>query len=103
MTQAPLYMLVGIGLVAGVLSGVFGIGGGIIIVPALMYLTGFPQKLAIGTSLAVLLPPIVIAAVADYYRHGNYILHAALIIAVTLAAGGWVGALIANRVDGPYL
>lgn len=103
MTQAPLYMLVGIGLVAGVLSGVFGIGGGVIIVPALMYLTGFPQKVAIGTSLAVLLPPVGIAAVAEYYRHGNVNLHAALIIAVTLAAGGWVGALIANRVDGPYL
>jgi uncharacterized protein len=99
----PLYLLVGIGLFAGVLSGVFGIGGGVVIVPALIYLAGFRQHVATGTSLAVLLPPVGIAAVAEYYRHGNVNLYAAMVIAVTLAAGGWFGAIIANRTSGPYL
>jgi uncharacterized protein len=103
MENAPLYLLVSIGLSAGVLSGIFGIGGGVVIVPALIYLAGFRQHLATGTSLAVLLPPVGIAAVAEYYRHGNVDLRAALVIAVTLAAGGWVGAVIANRMAGPYL
>jgi uncharacterized membrane protein YfcA len=72
-------------------------------VPALIYLAGFRQHVATGTSLAVLLPPVGIAAVAEYYRHGNVDLRAALVIAVTLTAGGWVGALVANRMAGPHL
>ena len=99
----PLFVLIGIGLVAGVLSGVFGIGGGVVIVPALIYLAGFRQHMATGTSLAVLLPPVGIAAVLEYYRHGNVNLYAALIIAVTLTIGGWFGAIVANRLAGPYL
>ena len=99
----PLFVLIGIGLVAGVLSGVFGIGGGVVIVPALIYLAGFRQHMATGTSLAILLPPVGIAAVLEYYRHGNVNLYAALVIAVTLAIGGWFGAVVANRLAGPYL
>jgi uncharacterized membrane protein YfcA len=99
----PLFVLIGIGLAAGVLSGVFGIGGGVVIVPALIYLAGFRQHMATGTSLAVLLPPVGIAAVLEYYRHGNVNLYAALIIAVTLTIGGWFGAIVANRLAGPYL
>ena len=95
-------MLVGllmIGLSAGLLSGVFGIGGGILIVPALMYLLGFSQKLATGTSLAILLPPVGIAAVWEYYRHGNVDLRAALIIALMVLVGSWLGARIAAQLD----
>jgi uncharacterized protein len=99
----PLFVLIGIGLVAGVLSGVFGIGGGVVIVPALIYLAGFRQHLATGTSLAILLPPVGIAAVVEYYRHGNVNLYAALVIAVTVTIGGWFGAVLANRLAGPYL
>ena len=55
-----------IGAFAGVPSGIFGIGGGIVIVPALIYLAGFRQHMATGTSLAVLLPPVGIAAVTEY-------------------------------------
>jgi uncharacterized protein len=99
----PLFVLIGIGLAAGVLSGVFGIGGGVVIVPALIYLAGFRQHMATGTSLAILLPPVGIAAVLEYYRHGNVNLYAALIIAVTLTIGGWFGAVVANRLAGPYL
>lgn len=91
------------GLIAGVAAGIFGIGGGVLIVPALIYLAGYSQHRATGTSLAVLLPPIGLGAVVEYYRHGNVDLGAALVIATTMFAGGWLGAILANRMSGPYL
>jgi uncharacterized membrane protein YfcA len=81
-----------IGVVAGVLSGIFGIGGGILIVPALVYTAGFSQLSAIGTSLAVLLPPIGIAAALEYYNRGYVNIPAAIIIAVTLMTTAWLSA-----------
>ena len=103
MPEGSAVLFVVIGLVAGLLSGVFGIGGGVVIVPALIYWAGFTQHRATGTSLAVLLPPIGFAAMWEYYRHDNVNVRAAMIIAVAVFAGGWVGAVIANRVSGPYL
>ncbi len=88
-----------IGLSAGVLSGLFGIGGGILIVPALMYCMGFTQKLATGTSLAILLPPVGIAAVIEYYRHGAVDIKAAMIIAVMLVVGSWLGSRFSVGLD----
>lgn len=96
-------LLVVIGLLAGVVSGMFGIGGGLIIVPALVLFAGFTQHRAIGTSLAVMLPPIGVAATFEYYRHGNVSLRAAMIIAAALLAGAWVGAFFANKISGPQL
>jgi len=96
-------LLLLIGGVSGIASGLFGIGGGVLIVPALVYLAGFSQHRATGTSLAVLLPPIGLAAVIEYYRHGNVDLRAALLIAAAVFVGGWVGAVIANRMSGPSL
>lgn len=95
----PWFTFIAIGLSSGILAGIFGIGGGILIVPALMYLAGFSQKFAIGTSLAVLLPPIGIAAVLEYYRNGNVDFRAALIIALTAIIGGWIGARTVNHID----
>jgi len=103
MSGSHAILYIAIGLVAGVLSGVFGIGGGVVIVPALIYLAGFTQHRATGTSLAVLLPPIGLAAVWEYYRHDNVNVSAAMIIAGAVFAGGWLGAVVANRVSGPYL
>lgn len=103
MPEPSVVLVLAIGLAAGILSGVFGIGGGVIIVPALIYMAGFRQHSATGTSLAVLLPPIGIGAMWEYYRHGNVDLRVAMIMAVAVFAGGWVGALVANRVSGPYL
>ena len=103
MTPSNLFILIAIGLTAGVLSGIFGIGGGILIVPAFVYLLGFSPHKAIGTSLAVLLPPIGIAAVLEYYRHGNVDLPAALTVAVTALLGAWLGAVISNKLPGPVL
>ena len=101
--MAPLAKLVVIGLVAGIGSGFFGIGGGVIIVPALIYWAGYSQHRAVGTSLAVLLPPVGLAATAEYYRKGNVDLPAAMIIAVGLLLGGYVGAFAANKMSGPHL
>ena len=103
MPEPSVVLVLGIGLAAGILSGVFGIGGGVIIVPALIYMAGFKQHSATGTSLAVLLPPIGIGAMWEYYRHGNVNLRVAMIMAIAVFAGGWLGALVANRVAGPYL
>lgn len=92
-------IFIAIGLSSGILAGILGIGGGILIVPALMYVAGFSQKLSIGTSLAVLLPPIGIAAVIEYYRNGNVDFKAALIIASTAIIGAWIGARSAHYID----
>lgn len=92
-----------IGTIGGIAAGVFGVGGGIVIVPALIYWAGFSQHRATGTSLAVLLPPIGLAAAIEYFRHGNVDVRAAAILAVTMFAGSWLGALVANRMPGPQL
>lgn len=96
-------MFVIIGMFGGVSSGLFGIGGGIVIVPALIYWAGFSQHKATGTSLAVLLAPIGLAATLEYYRNGNVNIGAAVIIAVSMFVGAWGGAFIANQMKGPHL
>src|SRR5512139_1816526 len=73
-----------IGVVGGVFAGLFGVGGGIVLVPALIYAAGFSQHKATGTSLAVLLPPIGLAATFEYWRHGNVDVKAAAILAGTM-------------------
>lgn len=90
-------ILIGTGLIAGVLSGLFGIGGGVLIVPALIYLLGFSSQKATGTSLVVLLPPVGIGAVLEYGRHGAVDWRAAIIIVITLFLGATLGAFFANK------
>ncbi|MCE5287575.1 MAG: sulfite exporter TauE/SafE family protein [Pelosinus sp.] len=92
-----------IGLAAGILSGFFGIGGGIIIVPTLMYFAGFSQLMAQGTSLAVMLPPVGILAFWEYYKKGNVDITAGILICITLLIGGMVGGKIAQIVPPPIL
>lgn len=96
-------VLVVIGLLGGFAAGLFGVGGGIVIVPALIYWAGFTQHKATGTSLAVLLPPIGLAATIEYYRHGNVDIRAAVILASMMMVGAWAGAYFANRLQGPHL
>jgi uncharacterized protein len=96
---ASIYLLALIGIFAGVLSGFFGLGGGIIIVPALVYLAGYSQKMAVGTSLAILLPPIGLAAVIEYYKNGNVNFRAAIIVAIFLFVSAWVSSVFANKVN----
>jgi len=90
-----LVLLIIIGAIAGVMSGMFGIGGGAIIVPALMIFLGFEQTLANGTSLAALLLPVGIFAAIDYYRNKKLRLAPALIVALGLTAATWFGASLA--------
>src|SRR5712691_4996455 len=83
-----------IGLAAGVSAGFFGIGGGVLVVPMLIYWMGFNQHKATGTSLAVLLPPIGLAAFLEYWRNGNVDIRAAMIIAASMLVGGGIGAFV---------
>ena len=82
----------GIGLAAGIGSGVFGIGGGIIIVPMLVFFANFPQKMATGTSLGVFLLPVELLGALSYYRAGNVNVKASLLIAGGLFIGSFLGA-----------
>lgn len=83
-------VLVLIGLITGGLSGLLGIGGGIIVIPSLVLLLNFSQKLAQGTSLAMLLPPIGLLAAYNYYKAGYVDIKAALILIVTFVIGSYV-------------
>ena len=84
-----------LGLAAGVLAGLAGIGGGIIIVPLLVFAFGFTQHTAQGTSLAVLIPPVGLLAMMKYYKAGDVNLKAAALIAAGLILGSIFGAKFA--------
>ena len=96
--QVILWLMV-IGLMAGILSGVIGIGGGIVMVPLLALLLGFTQHEAQGTSLAAMLPPVTLLAVLNYYKAGHVNWKYALIISATFIIGGYLGSRFAINVD----
>jgi len=81
-----------IGAVTGAVSGMFGIGGGVFVIPAMVYLYGFDQKLATGTSLGMLLPPIGIAAFWQYYKADLVNAPAALLLVAGFIAGSYLSA-----------
>lgn len=89
----PLYIFGGLtlGVAAGILSGIIGIGGGILLIPALMYGFGQSQLKAQGTSLAILLLPVGLLAVVPYYRDGQIDIKLAALVAAGFALGGWFG------------
>ncbi|MBZ0280868.1 MAG: sulfite exporter TauE/SafE family protein [Anaerolineae bacterium] len=89
------YILLGVGLGAGVLAGMFGIGGGVVIVPALVTLLRFDQKQAVGTSLAALLLPVSLPAVIEYANSRLLEFPVAACVALGLLAGSFLGARIA--------
>ncbi|MBK7629500.1 MAG: sulfite exporter TauE/SafE family protein [Ignavibacteriales bacterium] len=84
-----------LGLLAGTFSGVIGLGGGVIIVPALVFLFGLSQQQAQGTTLALMVPPIGILAAYAYYQQGFVDLKIAALICVGFIIGGWLGAKLA--------
>ncbi|MBD2252543.1 sulfite exporter TauE/SafE family protein [Nostoc parmelioides] len=92
-----LIQLLLIGLAAGVAGGMFGIGGGAIMVPAMVLLMGLDQKFATGTSIAAQILPIGLLGAAVYYRSGNINFKYAVIIAVGLLVGNLFGAMFANQ------
>ncbi|HPG01285.1 MAG TPA: sulfite exporter TauE/SafE family protein [Kiritimatiellia bacterium] len=85
-------MFVLLGILAGVLSGLFGLGGGFILIPALVILFGFSQHMAQGTTLALMVPPIGIFAAWMYWKNGHVHLPAAALICVGFIAGSILGA-----------
>lgn len=87
-----------IGLVAGIASGFFGIGGGLVMVPALVYFFQFTQHQAQGTSLAVLTLPVVILGALRYYKEGNVNVYMALFIAISFVLGAYLGASIVTKI-----
>lgn len=105
------FLCVLVGLVAGVFSGLLGIGGGTVVVPALVYLFGMTQHKAQGTILAAFLAPVALLAFLRYHHSGNVDLRAAALIAAGIFVGGWFGAgislalpeLVLRRVFGVFL
>lgn len=95
MTITTFIILLLIGLVAGIFSGMIGIGGAIIIIPALIFILHMDQHTAQGTSLAIMLPPIGLLAAYNYFRAGALNLQYALIIAAAFFVGGYLGSKFA--------
>jgi uncharacterized membrane protein YfcA len=91
MTANTIFMLIAIGMVAGILGGMIGLGGGVIMIPAMMIFLAMDQKTAQGTSVAVMLPPIGLLAAYNYYKAGYVNVPYAIIIAVAFMAGGYFG------------
>lgn len=92
------YFLI-LGLAAGVLSGLIGIGGGILVVPALVFIFKLTQQEAQGTTLAMLIPPIGIFAVWQYYKNGHVHIDIAGYLCLGFLFGGLIGAKLANMVS----
>ena len=90
-------IVLAIGLVAGFAGGMFGLGGGAIMVPALVLLLGFEQKFATGTSIAAQILPIGLLAAVVYYRQGNLDIRWGLLLAAGLIIGNLFGAVLANQ------
>lgn len=101
MSTQLLYVL--LGLVAGIMSGLIGIGGGVLIVPALIFLFGFTQHQAQGTTLAMLVPPIGFFAAWVYYQQGSVDIKAAAFICVGFILGSLAGAKIAIGIPNALL
>jgi uncharacterized protein len=84
-----------LGLGVGVLVGMLGIGGGVVLVPAMVYLLHMDQRMAQGTSLLILLPPVGLGALRAYWKQGQVDLRAGIVCALGILVGGYVGGLIA--------
>ncbi len=99
METQTIYILIVIGILAGILSGFVGVGGGVVIVPALVYVLGMSQHEAQGTSLFILLLPIGVLAVMNYYKSGNLNWKFGLIVAAAFVIGGYVGSKLALKLS----
>ncbi|HUC53488.1 MAG TPA: sulfite exporter TauE/SafE family protein [Candidatus Cybelea sp.] len=84
-----------LGLGVGVLVGLLGIGGGIVLVPAMVHLLHMDQHMAQGTSLFILLPPVGLGALREYWKQGQVDWHAGILCALGMLFGGYAGSLIA--------
>ena len=101
--MSTIILFILLGIVAGTLSGLIGIGGGVIIVPALVFIFGFSQHQAQGTTLALMVPPIGILAALTYYRQGYVDFQAAIFICIGFLIGSFAGARAATSVSNVIL
>lgn len=99
MSMTSILLLVLIGLVAGGLGGMIGLGGGIILIPALILIMKLDQQTAQGTSIAIMLPPIGLFAVYNYYKAGYVNIKYAMIIASAFMVGGYFGSMLALKLS----
>ncbi|MDV7188198.1 sulfite exporter TauE/SafE family protein [Lutibacter sp. TH_r2] len=99
MTLSTVIILIIIGLLAGVLSGLVGVGGGILMVPMFVFFLGLTQHNAQGMSLAVMLPPVTFFAVYNYHQSGEINWKMALIVSLLFFIGGFIGSKIALQID----
>ncbi|ERT05803.1 sulfite exporter TauE/SafE family protein [Lyngbya aestuarii BL J] len=92
-----------LGLATGTISGLIGIGGGVLLTPALVYFFGFSQHYAQGTTLALLVPPIGLLAAWTYYQEGYVNIKVALLICIGFFLGGFLGGKLAGLIPELYL
>jgi uncharacterized protein len=103
MSTSMLLILIVIGIITGFTAGMLGIGGAIIMIPALVFFLGFSQQMAQGTSLAVMLPPVGILAAYNYYKTGNVDIKFAVILAICFLIGSYFGSKVALNLPQPVL
>ncbi|MFK7787466.1 MAG: TSUP family transporter [Crocinitomicaceae bacterium] len=99
MDTQTILILIAIGILAGVLSGFVGVGGGVIIVPALIYVLGMTQLQAQGTSLFILLLPVGILAVRNYYKSDQINWQFGIVVALAFVVGGYFGSKFALKIS----
>lgn len=97
--MVQIVQFVALGIAGGILSGLLGIGGAVLLVPALVYLFGFEQHTAQGTTLAMLIPPVGILAAWQYYVKGYVDVKVAALMCIGLFFGGYVGGYIATHIS----
>ena len=95
MSISMILILIVIGIITGIMAGMLGIGGAIIMIPALVFILGISQQTAQGTSLAVMLPPIGILAAYNYYKAGQVNIKFAIILAIFFLVGSYFGSKLA--------
>lgn len=98
MSVTTILIIVVLGLITGFMAGMLGIGGGIIVIPALVMIMGFTQQGAQGTSLAMMLPPVGIFAVMNYYKAGHVDIKVAAILALVFIVGSIFGSKLAVKI-----
>ncbi len=97
------FLYITLGLVAGIFGGLFGIGGGSIIIPVLVYLFAFSQHQAQGTTLAAMIPPIGLLAAYQYWKAGNVNVPVAVFICIGFFVGGYIGGGLVQHIPDTVL
>ena len=99
MSVYQLILLIIIGLLSGMLAGVFGVGGAILVIPALVFILGLSQHQAQGTSLAFMIPPIGILAAWNYWKEGYVNWKFALVLSLTFVVGAYLGSVFSLNIS----